>query len=158
MSELKTKPSAASVQKFVSGIKDAQTRTDAQALVQMMGRAARAEPRMWGSSIVGFGEYHYVYDTGREGDWFVLGFSPRKGNLTLYFMSGLESHATLMKTLGRFTTGKSCLYIKRLEDLHLPTLRKLMAESVKAVRERERGDLRKKHGTGSSGATTKEGV
>jgi uncharacterized protein YdhG (YjbR/CyaY superfamily) len=89
---------------------------------------------MWGSSIVGFGDYHYVYKSGREGDWFIIGFSPRKQNLTLYVMGGFPQHAELLTKLGKHKIGKGCLYINHLRDVHLPTLRKLIAESVKHAR------------------------
>ncbi len=86
---------------------------------------------MWGSSIVGFGNYHYKYESGREGDWFLTGFSPRKQNLTLYIMPGFAQYDELMKKLGKHKTGKSCLYIKSLEDINLPTLKQLIQQSVK---------------------------
>lgn len=86
---------------------------------------------MWGSSIVGFGSYHCKYESGREGDWFLTGFSPRKQNLTLYLMAEFEQYPELLKALGKYKTGKSCLYINRLEDIHLPTLKKLVQQSVK---------------------------
>jgi hypothetical protein len=85
---------------------------------------------MWGDSIVGFGKYHYVYPSGREGDWMLISFSPRKQNITLYIMSGFEQYEELLSTLGKYTRGKSCLYIKRLSDIHLPTLKKLIQASV----------------------------
>jgi hypothetical protein len=144
MAELKTKPNAASVAKFIASIKDPEKRADAVAVAQMMSKATRAEGIMWGSSIVGFGTYRYVYASGREGDWPLLGFSPRKGALTLYIMSGFERHPDLMQKLGTYTTGKSCLYVKRLADIHLPTLKKLMVRSVKATRVFEREAARKK--------------
>jgi hypothetical protein len=93
------------------------------------------KPKMWGPSIVGFGSYHYKYDSGREGDWMVTGFSPRKKDLTLYIMMGFEKHQDLMKQLGKHSTGKSCLYIKRLSDIHMPTLKKLIKTSVKELQD-----------------------
>jgi hypothetical protein len=96
-----------------------------------MKQVTKAEPRMWGSSIVGFGSYHYKYESGREGDWFVTGFSPRKQNLTLYIMPGFESYGGLLGKLGKHKTGKSCLYVNTLEDVHLPTLKALIRQSVK---------------------------
>jgi hypothetical protein len=90
-----------------------------------------SKPKMWGPAIVGFGSYHYKYESGREGDWLVTGFSPRKQDLTLYIMMGFEKHADLLKQLGKHRTAKSCLYIKRLSDVHVPTLRKLIKASVK---------------------------
>jgi len=95
-----------------------------------MKEATQAEPLMWGDAIVGFGNYHYRYASGREGDWFLTGFSPRKQNLTLYIMSGFEQYDTLLGKLGKHSTSKSCLYIKRLDDIDLPTLSDLVRRSV----------------------------
>jgi hypothetical protein len=92
------------------------------------------EPAMWGSSIVGFGSYHYVYASGREGDWFLTGFAPRKQALTMYIMSGFSEYDELLEKLGKFKTGKACLYVKKLDDIHLPTLKKLIRQSVKQKR------------------------
>jgi len=97
------------------------------------------KPKMWGPSIVGFGTYHYKYASGREGDWPVTGFSPRKKDLTLYIMMGFEKHADLMKQLGKYSNAKSCLYIKRLSDIHVPTLKKLI-KSCKRFEELHRGE------------------
>lgn len=133
MAELKTKPNKISVEKFLKTIADEQTRSDCKTLVKLMKEATGAEPKMWGSSIVGFGQYHYKYESGREGDWFLTGFSPRKQNLTLYIMAGFAGYAELMEKLGKHATGKSCLYVKRLSDLHLPTLKKLIRGSVKQM-------------------------
>ena len=131
MAELKTHPSDRNVEKFLNGIPDDQKRQDCFALLELMKQATKAAPRMWGSSIVGFGSYHYRYASGREGDWFLTGFSPRKQNLTLYIMAGFEEYDELLKQLGKYKTGKACLYVKRLEDIHLPTLKKLVRQSVK---------------------------
>ena len=95
-----------------------------------MRAATQAEPVMWGSSIVGFGTYRYKYASGREGDWPLIGFSPRKQNLTLYIMSGFEQYDELLKSPGKFKTGRACRYVNRLDDIHLPTLRKLIKQSV----------------------------
>ena len=133
MAELKTKVSDRSVARFLAGIKDEKRRADCQTVLEIMKRVTGAEPKMWGSSIVGFGAYHYKYASGREGDWFVTGFSPRKQDLTLYLMGGFEKHAELMKKLGKHKTGKGCLYIKTLDDIHLPTLKKLIRESARDV-------------------------
>jgi hypothetical protein len=94
---------------------------------------------MWGSSIVGFGDYHYVYDSGREGDWFLLGFAPRKKDLTIYVMSGLDNHRELLSKLGPHKSGKGCLYIRALRDLHLPTLKRLFSASVRETLKRYGG-------------------
>lgn len=130
MTILKTKSTSQSVDRFLNSIADAQTRNDCFALVKLMKQITKAEPKMWGTSVVGFGTYHYVYESGREGDWFLTGFSPRKQNLTLYLMSGFETNKQLLQKLGKHKTGKACLYLKRLDDIHLPTLRKLIQESV----------------------------
>lgn len=136
MAELKTKLNDASVEKFLLTIKDEATRADCRAIMALMQQATKAEPKMWGASIVGFGNYHYKYESGREGDWFLTGFSPRKQNLTLYIMAGFARYDELMQALGKYKTGKSCLYIKSLADIHLPTLKKLLQESVKHMSKR----------------------
>lgn len=133
MAELKTRPNDASVDDFLSGVADERKREDCRTLVRIMSDATGAEPRMWGDSIVGFGTYHYRYASGREGDWMQVGFSPRKQNLTLYIMSGFSRYEELMKSLGKHSTGKSCLYIKKLDDVDMTTLKKLVEESVAAV-------------------------
>ncbi|NTU65397.1 MAG: DUF1801 domain-containing protein [Chloroflexi bacterium] len=130
MAEPKTQRTKRSVDAFLKGIPDEQKRKDAFTLVDIMRAATQAEPVMWGSSIVGFGTYRYKYASGREGDWPLTGFSPRKQNLTLYIMSGFEQYDVLLKSLGKFKTGKACLYINRLDDVDLPTLRKLVKLSV----------------------------
>lgn len=131
MAELKTKVNDQSVVKFLNGIGDEKRRRDCFTVLELMKQATKAEPRMWGSAIVGFGSYHYTYASGREGDWPLIGFSPRKQNLTLYLMPGFEQYDALLKTLGKHKTGKVCLYINRLDDVHLPTLKKLIQQSVK---------------------------
>jgi hypothetical protein len=131
MADLKTRLNRRSVTKFLNAIPEAQKRRDSFTLLALMKQVTKAEPRMWGSSIVGFGSYHYKYESGREGDWFVTGFSPRKQNLTLYIMPGFESYGGLLGKLGKHKTGKSCLYVNTLEDVHLPTLKALIRQSVK---------------------------
>lgn len=131
MADLKTKPNQASVETFLESVPDAARRAECRTIVKLMRKVTKAAPKMWGASIVGFGSYHYKYESGREGDWFLVGFSPRKKDLTLYLMGGLESQAALLKKLGRHGTGKSCLYVKRLADLDLAVLEKLVAASVK---------------------------
>ena len=133
MAELKTRPNDASVDDFLNGVTDDRKRADCRTLVQLMSEATGAEPKMWGDNIVGFGTYHYKYASGREGDWMQVGFSPRKQNLTLYIMSGFSRYEELMKSLGKHSTGKSCLYIKKLDDVDMTTLKKLVEESVAAV-------------------------
>jgi len=135
MAELKTKKTKASVEKFIQGVKDEKRRKDCLTVLAMMKEITKTVPRMWGTSIVGFGSHHYKYASGREGDWFVVGFSPRKQDLTLYLMSGVARHPDLLKKLGKHRTGVGCLYIKSLDDVHLPTLKRLIRESVRFMRQ-----------------------
>ncbi|NNE46598.1 MAG: DUF1801 domain-containing protein [Rhodothermales bacterium] len=134
MAELKTKLNDASVTDFLNSVDDVEKRKDCFALVDMMREITGAEPKMWGTAIVGFGTYHYRYASGREGDWMQVGFSPRKQSLTLYIMSGFSRYDELMKKLGKHKTGKSCLYVKRLSDVDPVVLRKLIKESVAHVK------------------------
>jgi hypothetical protein len=131
MADLKTAPTKASVRAFLATVDGPQRRKDCDVLLRMMKRITRANPVMWGPSIVGFGRYRYRYASGREGDWFLTGFSPRKQALTVYIMAGFKRHAALMKQLGRHSTGSSCLYIKRLEDVDVGVLEELIRESVR---------------------------
>ena len=131
MAELKTKVNKASVDKFIKSVKDEQTRDDCFKIAEIMQKATKAEPKMWGTSIVGFGTYHYKGASGREGDWFVAGFSPRKQNLTLYIMTGFDEYEDLLAKLGKHSMGKACLYIKRLADVDLKVLKELITKSVK---------------------------
>jgi hypothetical protein len=138
MAEAKTKPTKLSVDKFIKSQPDAQVREDCTVISKLMSEATGEEPKMWGTSVVGFGSYHYKYATGREGDMPIIGFSPRKQNLTLYvLMYGFEEQADLLKKLGKHSLGKGCLYIKRLSDVDLPTLKKLIKTAVK--RQKGRG-------------------
>jgi hypothetical protein len=130
MAELKTKPNEQSVEQFLQGVPDDQKRQDCFTILELMHQVTQMEPQMWGSSMVGFGSYHYKYASGHEGDSFLTGFSPRKQNLTLYIMPGFDQYDALMQKLGKYTTGKSCLYIKRLADIDLPTLKELIRQSV----------------------------
>jgi hypothetical protein len=134
MAEMKTKPRTASVDRFLNSIKDEEVRKDCRVLVDIMQRATKAKPEMWGTKIVGFGRYHYKYASGREGDWMLTAFAPRKQNITLYIMGGFDRYDELMSRLGKHSCGKSCLYIRRLADVHLPTLEKLVNASVKHLR------------------------
>lgn len=135
MAELKTQKNEASVEAFLSGVADPQQREDALRLLALMQEVTGEQPAMWGGSIVGFGSYRYRYPSGREGEWFLTGFSPRKGNLTLYIMPGFAGYGQLMQKLGKFKTGKACLYVKRLADVDLPTLRELVSASVNHQRQ-----------------------
>ena len=140
MAELKTKKTRDSVPAFLSTIEDPAARKDCKTLVGLMQAATGAKAKMWGSSIVGFGDYHYKSPaTGREGDWFVMGFAPRRGTLTLYLMSGIHSHEALLGKLGKHKTGKGCLYIKRLGDVDGAVLKKLIREAAAAPKIAESG-------------------
>ena len=132
MAELKTKLNDASVDEFLDKVKDEAIRADCRSIVEMMKQATKAEPKMWGSSIIGFGTYRYKYASGREGDWMLIGLSPRAKNITLYIMSGFDKHDELLQKLGPHSASNgSCLYIKRLSDVHVPTLKKLIQASFK---------------------------
>jgi Domain of unknown function (DU1801) len=131
MAEPKTKPTKASVKEFLNQLPDKERRDDCFAVAKMMEEITGDKPKMWGPSIVGFGSYHYKYASGREGDWPIAAFSPRKKDLTLYLTPGFQKDHELMENLGKHGTGKSCLYIKRLSDIHVPTLKKLIKKSVK---------------------------
>lgn len=133
MAELKTKRNAQSVADFLGRVPDEKMRHDCRSVLKIMQEATGAVPEMWGGSIVGFGNYHYKYTSGREGDWFLTGFSPRKQNLTLYIMGGFGKYDELMRQLGKYKTGKSCLYVKKLDDINLDVLKKLVAQSVKKI-------------------------
>jgi len=130
MAELKTKLTDASVTDYLNAIENEQVRIDCFVILEIMQDATKAMPQMWGDSIVGFGTYHYVYASGREGDWPLIGFSPRKQNITIYIMAGFVQYEELLGKLGKHTRSKSCLYIKRLSDIHLPILVELIQESV----------------------------
>ena len=130
MAELKTKQTNQSVQKFLNDIPDPAKRKDCKTVAAMMTEISGYKPKMWGPSIVGFGSYHYKYASGQEGDWPLICFSPRKQNLTLYVLSGSDEENELLKKLGKHTTGKSCLYIKQLSDVDLPTLKTLIRKCV----------------------------
>jgi hypothetical protein len=139
MAELKTKPTAASVEAFLDAIADEGRRRDCRTILKIMKRATGSPPKMWGKSIVGFGSYHYRYATGREGDWFVVGFSPRKQDLTLYLMgAGFTGYGALLKKLGQHKTGRACLYLKRLADVDLDALRELVEASVAQIARTQR--------------------
>lgn len=136
MAELKTKQNDADVGEFLNGIADAQRREDAETVCRLMEEASGESPKMWGSSIVGFGNYRYKSASGREGDWMMIGFSPRKASLSLYILDsyGLEEHKPLLDRLGKYKTGKGCLYINQLKDVDLDVLRELVDASVKRIK------------------------
>jgi hypothetical protein len=136
MAELKTRPNRRSVTAFLSRIRDPELRKDCATLVRMMKKVTKARPKMWGSSVVGFGSYHYRYRSGREGDWFLTGFSPRKRNLTIYLMAGAAREPALRKRLGKHKTSVGCLYVNGLAGLDVRVLERLITRSVRALRGR----------------------
>jgi len=135
MAELKTQKTDASVEESLNAVENERRRADSFALLELMREVTGEEPAMWGTSIVGFGTYRYQYASGREGEWMQVGFSPRKRNLTLYIMPGFDGYRSLLEKLGKYRTGKSCLYINKLDDVDLPTLRELIRQSVVHVKE-----------------------
>ena len=139
MADSKTRPTAASVADFIRAVPDAAKRADAEALVGLMRRVTGEEPCLWGPSIIGFGRYRYVYDSGRAGEAPLTGFSPRKAATVLYVMTGFGGAEPLLDRLGRHSLGKSCLYVKRLADLDMAVLEALVTRSVAAMRARYPG-------------------
>jgi hypothetical protein len=129
MADVKTKPTGESVHAFIASLDDAQKRKDCTTLIKLMKEVTGEPPKMWGS-MIGFGHYHYVYESGREGDTFVTGFAPRKQNLTLYIMGGFTRHDDLLEKLGKFKIAKACLYIKKLDDVDSSVLKTLIKRSV----------------------------
>ena len=134
MAELKTKPNDGSVEDFLNGVADQKKRQDSFTILEMMSQVTGAEPQMWGDSIIGFGRYHYKYASGRDAEWFLTGFSPRVQSLTLYIMSGFKEYDEQLKKLGKHSTGKSCLYIKKLENIDQDVLRELVSKSVEHMK------------------------
>jgi hypothetical protein len=132
--ELKTKVSDAPVEKFIASVADAGQRADSEVLHAMFGAATKKPAKMWGSAIVGYGDYHYVGKSGREGDWFTCGFSPRKGNLTLYMLGGWGHDAAMLKALGKHKLGGGCLYVNKLEHVDRGVLKKLITASLKRAK------------------------
>jgi hypothetical protein len=132
LAEIKTKPTAASVEDFINNIKDEQKRKDSFVLLEMMKKATGEEPVLWSSSVIGFGNKRYKSPaTGREVDWLRIGFSPRKANLSLYISVGIKEHADALKKLGKHKTGVGCLYINKLEDVDLKVLKEMISTSLK---------------------------
>ena len=130
MSDLKTKPNEGDVKKFLNSVEHEKRRADSFVVLELMKQVTGEPPKMWGDSIIGFGSYHYKYASGREGEWMLVGFSPRKQSLTLYIMSGFDNYDELLSKLGKFKTGKSCLYINKIEDVDREVLKKLVKASV----------------------------
>jgi hypothetical protein len=139
MAENKTKATKVSVAAFVDALTDDTKRADTKALVKMMQSATGEKPAMWGPSIIGFGSYHYVYESGREGDMPLVGFSPRKAAIVLYSMTGAKGAEALLAKLGKHTTGKGCLYVKKLADVDEKVLERLVVASVAAKRAKRSG-------------------
>ena len=133
MAENKTKPTRLSVAAFISAVSDPVRRADAKALVKLLEKVSGEKPQMWGPSIVGFGSYHYKYESGREGDMPIVGFSPRKAAIVLYGVAGAKA---LLPKLGKHTTGKGCLYIKKLADVDQDVLQAMVVKAVAATRAR----------------------
>ena len=137
MAEIKTKPTAVSVKDFIAAVPDEQKRKDSKVLVDMMSKITKEKPKMWGPTIIGFGSYHYKYDSGHEGDMCITGFSPRKAAISVYILMGFNKSPELMKKLGKFKTGKSCLYVKKLSDIDKKVLEELIEESVNYIKNKK---------------------
>jgi hypothetical protein len=139
MAELKTKANDAPVSKYLDkAAVNAEVRADCDAIIAMMEKATKAKARMWGNAIIGFGSYVYRYQNGKEMDWMLCGFSPRKANISLYLFGNFPGRNELLEKMGKHACGAGCIYVKRLSDIHVPSLRKLINEAVKHV---------KKHGS-----------
>lgn len=136
MAENKTKQTKASVAAYLAAITDATRRTDCEDLAKLLAKATKHPAKMWGTSIVGFGSYHYKYESGREGDMCLVGFSSRKSEISIYGLNAAPDHEKLLSKLGKHKTGKACLYIRRLSDIDRKVLEKLVAEAVTADRDR----------------------
>ena len=134
MAELKTRQNDMNVVEFLNEIENEQRRTDCFELLELLTGITGEEPKMWGDSIVGFGTYHYKYSSGREGDWFLTGFSPRTQNLTIYIMPGFRRYQNIMQNLGKYKTGASCLYVKKLSDIDRALLKELVVKSVHDIK------------------------
>jgi hypothetical protein len=137
MADNKTKPTKLSVASFIDALTDEIRRADAKVLIKLMQNTTGEKPKMWGPSIIGFGSYHYKYESGREGDMPLVGFSPRKAATVLYGVTGLDGAETFLAKLGKHTTGKGCLYIKNLADVDQKVLQALIVKSVTATRARQ---------------------
>lgn len=135
MADMKTTPTEYSVDEFLASVDDRQ-RADCHALVELMHAVTGEQPKLWGPAMVGFGQYHYVYESGREGDWFLTGFAPRKQNISIYIMAGFDRYDELLARLGTYKTGKSCLYAKSLADIDMSILRQLVTESVRYMKKK----------------------
>lgn len=130
MAEIKTKKNDADVTTFLNSVENEKRKADSFVVLELMKKITQSEPNMWGPSIIGLGHFHYKYASGRENDWFLTGFSPRKQSLTLYIMSGFDKYEEILSRLGKYKTGKSCLYINKLEDVDMKVLEELISSSV----------------------------
>jgi len=133
MAENKTKETAASVKKFIDSVPDEQKRADAFVILELMQRATKLEPKMWGTAIIGFGSVHYKYESGREGDICLMGFSPRKQSISLYLPGGHTAYAGELTKLGKHETGKGCLYINKLAEVDTAVLKKIFEKGMKSA-------------------------
>jgi hypothetical protein len=137
MAKLKTQLNDGDVEAFLNSVENDKRREDSFTVLEIMKKLTGEEAKMWGASIIGFGSYHYKYKSGREGDWFLTGFSPRKQSLTLYIMSGFSKYDEFMAQLGKFKTGKSCLYVNRLEDVDIKILEELIVQSLAFLKDKK---------------------
>jgi hypothetical protein len=137
MTELKTKPTNKSVEQYLKKVENSTKRDDSFKILELMKEVTQENPVMWGESIVGFGSYRYKYASGREGDWPLVGFSPCNQNLTLYIMSGFDKYNEILEKLGKFKTGKSCLYINKLKDVDIQILREVILKSVEYMKKED---------------------
>lgn len=136
--DIKTKKTKASVETFLHKVENQKRKDDSFVVLDLMKKITKEEPKMWGPSIIGFGDYHYKYASGREGDWFLVGFSPRKTSLTLYIMAGFKEYENLLKKLGKYKTSVSCLYINKLEDIDMKVLKELITKSVQKMKKKNK--------------------
>lgn len=139
MSGNKTIPNSQDVNEFIQALNDSGQRLDAETLIGLMTEITGEPPVMWGNGLIGFGKYHYKYASGREGDWFLAGFSPRKQNISIYIVAGFESFEKTLKDLGKHSIGKGCLYVKTLGDIQLTLLESMLTESIEIVKQRYSG-------------------
>ena len=136
MSDQKTKPNNQSVEEFINAIENETKRDDSWTLIEIMQELTEEEPKMWGDSIIGFGTYHYVYESGRKGDWMLAGFSPRKQNISIYITGGFEDQQENLHKIGKAKNSVGCLYVKKLSDIDLEVLKEMIQQSVKTVKKR----------------------
>jgi len=134
--ELKTKENSGNINKFLNSIDNEQKKNDSFVLLELMKKITKEEPKMWGDSIIGFGKYQYKYKSGREGDWFLCGFSPRKQNLSIYLMCGFDGLEDLLTDLGKYKKSVGCLYIKKLEDINIKVLEKMIKQAIQILKKK----------------------